>query len=329
MSKPSKVSDQDFISLYKETGSPVAIAKITGISERRVHARRRIIENKYNIVLSSKTTKNPHEKKYNTVHDSPSSINLGMLNGSVLVFSDAHFLPAVRTTAFKALLWMIGEVKPSVVIANGDIFDGSMVSRHPASGWEKVPTVLEELQASQSRMDEIACAAKEANPKVKLIFSLGNHDQRFGARLATMAPEYAGVHGFSLNDHFPDWTHCVSCFLNDDIVVMHRWKGGQFAIANNARMSGISYITGHLHSLQCLAITDFKGTRWGVDTGTLAQPFASSFSYTMDTPRNWRSGFVSLNVFEGKLLAPELVMVNDDDPDCVEYRGQVWDVSAF
>lgn len=329
MAKAQKITDQDFINLYKEIGSPAKIAKMTGISERRILARRRVIENKYSISLPSKTTKNPHEKHFNTVHDSPTSINLGMLNGKVLVFSDAHFLPAVRTTAFKALLWMIGETKPDVIVANGDIFDGSTVSRHPAGGWEKLPTVLEELHASQACLEEISEAAKEANPNVKLIFTLGNHDARFGARLATMAPEYAGVYGFDLESHFPDWQHCISCFLNDEIVVMHRWKGGQFAVAGNARMSGISYVTGHLHALQCIPITDFKGTRWGVDTGTLAQPFAQSFNYAMDTPRNWRSGFVSLSLLDGQLLVPELIMVNDANSDCVEWRGQVWDVSEF
>ncbi len=36
-------------------------------------------------------------------------VNLGILDGTVIVFSDAHFIPSQRTTAFKGLLWAIQE----------------------------------------------------------------------------------------------------------------------------------------------------------------------------------------------------------------------------
>ena len=56
-------------------------------------------------------------------------IDLGILDGTVLVFSDAHFI-GQRTTAFKGLLWAIETFKPKAVICNGDAFDGASISRH-------------------------------------------------------------------------------------------------------------------------------------------------------------------------------------------------------
>jgi hypothetical protein len=72
---------------------------------------------------------------------------------------------------------------------------------------------------------------QEAAGDAKLIWTLGNHDARFSTRLATVAPEFQGVEGFRLEDHFPDWQHVVSCMLNDSVMVKHRWKGGIHAVA--------------------------------------------------------------------------------------------------
>ena len=52
-------------------------------------------------------------------------------------------------------------LKPKVVIANGDIFDGAQISRHPRIGWDNKPTVLEELEACTSAMSEIEKTAKK------------------------------------------------------------------------------------------------------------------------------------------------------------------------
>jgi len=62
-----------------------------------------------------------------------------MEKGRVVVFSDAHFWPGDYTTASKPLLMIIREFKPKVVVANGDVFDGSQASRHARIGWEKKP----------------------------------------------------------------------------------------------------------------------------------------------------------------------------------------------
>ena len=59
-----KITDQEFLRLWDEHKSPLKVAKATGLSERRVHTRRRAIENKLN--LSLKSGKAVHIKKLAT-----------------------------------------------------------------------------------------------------------------------------------------------------------------------------------------------------------------------------------------------------------------------
>ena len=312
------ISNEEFIELWKVHKSAAKIARITGISERNVHHRRRDIEAKYDTVLVASSNKN-------TVAQAYGHINLGMENGTVIVFSDAHFQLGRRTTAFKALLWLIGELKPKVVINNGDAFDGAQASRHPANGWDVTPTIIQELNACKMFLGEIQEAAGDA----KLIWTLGNHDARFSTRLATVAPEFQGVEGFRLEDHFPDWQHVVSCMVNDSLMVKHRWRSGVHATHNNAVNSGVSFVTGHLHSAKITPWTDLVSTKWGVDCGTLAEVWGDQFSYGENNPKNHRSAFAVLNIVDGHLLMPELCLTSDLGNDLVEWRGELWDVSEF
>ena len=81
-------------------------------------------------------------------------------------------------------------------------------------------------------------------------------------------------------------------------------------------------VTGHLHSLKVTPFDDYKGTRFGIDTGTLAEPSGPQFeNYLEHSPTNWRSGFVVLTFKDGELLWPEVVRVFDKDK--IDFRGEV------
>lgn len=310
-----KLTDAEFLELWESHRSAAKIAKITGMAERQIHSRRRNLEAKHGVQLIAQK---------NDVIKALGNIRLGLENGTIIVFSDAHF-NGRRTTAFKALLWLIDELKPKVVINNGDAFDGASVSRHPPNGWEDTPSVIQELNACTVALRDIQEAAGDA----KLIWCAGNHDIRYSSRLAQVAPQFKSVQGFTLEENFPDWTHCMSCLVTDQLMVKHRWKGGVHATHNNAVNSGVSFVTGHLHSLKVTGWTDMVSTKWGVDTGTLAEPFGDQFAYAENNPRNWRSGFAVLNVIDGHLVMPELCMVSDLGEDLVEWRGELYDVSEW
>jgi hypothetical protein len=161
---------------------------------------------------------------------------------------------------------------------------------------------------------------------MELFCLVGNHDQlRWDTRLAAVAPQFEGVPGFALDQHFPNryqWAWSVG--INDTIVCKHRWKGGNHAAFNNAVQSGKTCVTGHLHAAQISAYTDWSGTRWGLDVGMLGDVESPAFDYCEANVKNWRSGFALLTFSEGTLLWPELITKWDSDHIC--WRGKVIEV---
>jgi hypothetical protein len=307
------VSDSDFISIIQQHG-PAETSRRLGISERSTHKRRAGLEKKYGHQIkipSLRTTRHANEH--------PGRICIDLPDGIVLVGGDGHYWPGEASTAHRAFVKFCKKYKPAIVVMNGDAFDGATISRHPPIGWENRPSVIDEMEAVQERLGEIEAATFKA----RKIWTLGNHDGRFETRLATVAPEYARIHGFHLKDHFPNWEASWSCWINDDVVIKHRGpKGGAHAAHNNTVAAGKTMVTNHLHSLKVTPYDDYNGTRYGVDTGTLADPNGPQFlDYSEDNPKNHRSGFAVLTFRGGKLMWPEVVAVVD--PQTVQFRGEL------
>lgn len=321
MSAPA-VSEAEFIELFARFGASGTAERI-GAYERNVHARRRRLEKMRGITLES-----PNVTSQALRQKHPWRLEWSIENGTVLVGSDAHYWPGNISTAHRAFVKACSDLPDvAAVIMNGDVFDGSSISRHPPIGWESRPSVIQEIEACQERLGEILQALSKQRGKVLRSWPLGNHDSRFETRIATLAPEFAKVHGVHLRDHFTDWEPCWSTWINDDVVVKHRYKGGIHATHNNTVNAGKTMVTGHLHSLKVTPFGDYNGDRWGVDTGTLAQVRGPQFTgYIEDNPVNWRAGFAVLTFHKGRLLWPELVHVIDEEAGLVSFRGKVWTV---
>jgi hypothetical protein len=316
MPKPM-CSEEEFLELWATYKSTAKVAKALDCTVRAVASRRRDIEKRLNVPLDATATSAKHYKHLQPVEHNARRL-MDVTDGVVLVFSDAHFWPGVRTTAFRALLAFARQLKPVAIVNNGDAFDGASISRFPRIGWDSKPSVIEELKACKEHLGEI----EEAAGKARLIWPLGNHDARFETRLAQNAPEFEGVQGFHLKDHFPAWEPCWSVWINDDVVVKHRMRGGIHATRNNTLNAGKTIVTGHLHSLKVTPLDDYRGTRFGVDTGTLAEPRGPQFvDYLEDNATDWRSGFVVLSFRSGRLMWPEVVRVIGEGE--VDFRGQV------
>jgi len=304
-----KLSDEDFLKLISEIG-PEALSKRIGSSVRVVYARRKKLEGKL-----GREVKVFDSRKF---RKHPARHQIKVKNGIVLVGSDAHYWPKRITMAHKVMVHLVKTLKPVAVVMNGDVFDGSAISRFPPIGWEQRPSVADEIEAAQNRLGEIEKAAKGA----QLIWPLGNHDGRFETRLATVAPEYARVFGVHLRDHFPKWTPCWSCWINDDVVIKHRYKGGLHATHNNTLYAGKTTVTGHDHMLKVTPFIDYNGIRWGCSSGTLAEPEGDQFTdYTEDNPKNWASGLLALTFMDGVLSWPEPVFV-DGRAGVYHFRGE-------
>lgn len=282
--------------------------------ERAVHMRRTRLEKRHGIQIPV-----PHVRNTRIGSEHPGRVCIDVKDGVVLVGGDGHYWPGEASTAHRAFVKFCKTMKPQVVVMNGDAFDGAKISRHPPIGWENRPDVVDELEAVQARLGEIEKAAFKA----RKVWPLGNHDARFETRLATVASEYARIHGFHLKDHLPNWESCWSCWIND-VVIKHRGpKSGTHATHGNVLAAGKSIITNHLHAARVTPYNNYgPRTLWGVDTGCLADPHGPQFlDYSEDNPRNHRSGFAVLTFVNGELLQPELVLVWDQNT--VQFRGKL------
>ena len=311
-----KFTDDELICAFQEIKSPTLIAKKFNCDVRQIYHRRRNIEAKLGVEIKSGSIRSViHEQ----LDNHPSIKQLEIKDGVVLIGSDAHYWPKIITTAHRGFVQFCDMLKPRAVIMNGDVCDFATISRFPPIGWENRPSVIQEIETCQDRLEEIVQAAPKG---AAFIWTLGNHDGRLETKLASCAPEFAKVSGVHLKDHFPRWTPAWMASINNDVIVKHRFKGGIHAPHNNTIQSGKSMVTGHLHSAKVTPWSDYTGTRYGVDCGTLSEPYGPQFTdYTELNPVNWRSGFCVLTFVDGKMLYPELAVKWDDTH--VQFRGKL------
>ena len=152
------LNDDEFIAEWNKIGSPLSFARIHGMSERAVYNRRRSLETRLGITLNTfnDTRVSAYKKTEETVGNTRRGMDIE--KGRVIVFSDAHFWPGMRSTAFKGLLWAIRKLKPVAVIGNGDIFDGSSASRD--RGQLLFGHTLEQRQVAQQILGACSRAAR-------------------------------------------------------------------------------------------------------------------------------------------------------------------------
>lgn len=312
----TSVTDDDirFIDLF-ERGGAALVKQELGCTERNVYSRRNRLQVRLGRPIDAPGL-GPRKNLAWEPSPIPGMLEMDIDNGWVVIGSDAHYWLGNPSTAHRGLVKFCKDLKPKLVVNNGDALDFGSISRHPPMNWEERPTVKQEIELTQERLGEIESAAGKA----RKIWNLGNHDARYEVRLATQAPEFAKVKGVHLHDHFPFWENAWSVRINGNVVITHRYKGGLHATHNNTVNAGVSMVTGHLHSLKATPYTDYTGTRWGVDCGTMADIYGPQFEYLESNPRNWRSGFVVLEFWKGKLRQPSLGMVIEEG--LIDFPGQ-------
>jgi hypothetical protein len=184
--------------------------------------------------------------------------------------------------------------------------------------WSPVTSLRDELEAVQWHMDQIVKACKGLG--TFLHRTTGNHDIRFDRKLAGSVPEYKGIQGTTLKDHLPEWSVSWSVMVNDICMIKHRLQhSGIHSGYNNTLKAGISTVSGHTHLLEVKGWGDYRGRRYGISTGMLADPDGNQFSYIEDNPVPWCQGFAVLCFRDGLLLPPELVEVIEGT---AYFRGQ-------
>lgn len=108
----------------------------------------------------------------------------------VLVLSDIH-IPYHDEKALKSAVEFGKKVKPSIVLLNGDIGDFYGVSRH-----SKDPR--RELSQELDAIRQFLFWLRKEFPRARIIYKVGNHEDRLDRFLMQRAPELLGIAHFSI-----------------------------------------------------------------------------------------------------------------------------------
>ena len=227
------------------------------------------------------------------------------------ICSDLHIWPGPQTLIFEAFCKVAADLKVKGIVLNGDIIDGARVSRHGSMLGSKAPKIDKEIEAAQAWL--------KCLPRTKhRLWTLGNHDMRVDNYLCTQANELDDYVG-NLASRFTDWTMAYAFDINGT-EVRHRFRGGIHTAWNNALHSGVNIISGHTHQLQVTAMRDRNGSRWGIETGCIADPKGPQFEYTEGAPTRAQMGFAIITFdAEGRMMPPELCEMVGGRP---VFRGQ-------
>jgi hypothetical protein len=310
---PLKVTDEQFLDAVTTSRNwPEVVSRLGVIDLRSVMYRRRRFEAQYGVRLAPGRAASKHvwhPQAFQHQSDAPYD---------AVLFGDSHVWPGqFETPAYKALLMVAQDIRPRVCVDMGDSIDGATISRFPRIGWEQRPTLKQELDANREfrgRIDRVL-------PKdCRKIWLLGNHDLRWMGRLSNEVPEFEGIEGTDLSTMFPGWNFAKSLVLNDTLLCLHRFTSGVHAGYNNSLRSGVSVATGHDHKLEALPLTDFRGLRFGIRTGTLANIYGPQFEYTENQPVDWCQGFVVVHI-DGTRIWPEPVIVAVNE---FRFRGKTY-----
>lgn len=314
------LSNADFIASWTRLGSPEAVARDTGLSIRAVYRRRETLARGGLRLETRSHNAKPEWADMGWTY--PREHRTEIPEGVVVISSDHHYWPGEPSVAHRALIEVIKLTKPRLKILNGDIFDGGSIGRHPPFGWSTRPKVRDELHVCEERVGEIELALPNGCERR---WNLGNHCIRFERKLATDVPDYEGLPGMRLSDHFPGWDFAWSTAINWDsvhpVMVKHKHAGGVHAGYNNAMKGGVTMVTGHTHRLEAKPWGNYRcGRYYGIQSGTLADINGPQFEYMENSPTDACSGFVVLTFRDGDLLPPELCEVRGGR---AYFRGEI------
>ena len=227
------------------------------------------------------------------------------------VGSDIHIWDGDPPLIYKAFVKVCKILKVDGIILNGDVIDGARISRHTPTRGSRAPKIEKEIETAKAWLKLL--------PKTRhRLWTMGNHDIRIDNYIASNASELDG-YIMSLAEHFTDWEFAWGFEINGT-EIRHRFRSGIHSAYNSSQHAGISMVTGHTHQLQVTAVRDRRGSRWGVETGTLADPHGPQFQYTEGAPSRAQQGFAVLTFDEeGIMMPPELCELINGRP---VFRGQ-------
>jgi len=245
-----------------------------------------------------------------------------------LVLSDFQ-VPDHSLRCLEVVLKFIKEYKPDVIHLLGDFVNFTPVSRYDKDPYDD-GTLENEILVGRKVLKQITDIAHKANPKVKISWYEGNHEQRLIKYLGRIASELANLeilgekvvsipHLFQLKDFGIDFIPYDRFVHHKDVVFNHgtlaRIKAGYAAHAMIDR-TGMSGIQGHSHKLALIFRTQLGITRWWIENGCLCN-IPPNPRYVSNP--DWAQGFTTIE-FVGKKSYPTVYPIVDG---AVVYEGKV------
>jgi predicted phosphodiesterase len=214
----------------------------------------------------------------------------------ILVLSDIHF-PYHDPVALNAALDYGHTQNPTIILLNGDLMDC-----HEFGVYERDPRkrhVAEEMEAVRS----FFALLREEFPLARIIWKLGNHEERWSRWMMRMAPQLLGIKEFDLYGLVKCAEHGVELVSDKRVIYAgklhilhgHEFGGGGGGV-NPARWlylrCGESAICGHFHrTSEHMDKTISQSIIGAWSTGSLCE------MHPKYMPINrWNHGFAFVNV---------------------------------
>jgi len=232
----------------------------------------------------------------------------------------------------QSFLRMLEKVQPNIFVHLGDVMDLPTISRHKDNP-EWAASVQECLNTGYATLR----AYREASPDTRMIFLVGNHDERIRNELLLRAERMYGIRAADkpgqeeeesalsirrllrldeLQIEFIDphggYAH-AQFNLSNQLGVRHGWLTGGNTAGKTLDRLGHSIVVGHTHAqrLNQKTLYSIDGTPkvlTAVEAGTLSQ-VKGGIGYAVNP--DWQQGFVTASVWEDGSFKLDLATYTD------------------
>lgn len=217
--------------------------------------------------------------------------------GQWLILSDIHF-PHSDDNTVEAALNEASRIGVKGILLNGDILDSAEISSHEKH--KSAEKYRDEIQMGVNFLKEL----RKTFRKARIVYKIGNHEERLDRYIVTHAPALTGLEGFNLRSllHMDD----LGVELVEDRRVIrlgklnvlhgHEFRGG--GGCNVARWlylqcgGGTVSACGHFHRSSDYHeknLTGFHGAAWGIGCACDLQPHWLS-------QNKWNHGFATVEL---------------------------------
>jgi predicted MPP superfamily phosphohydrolase len=238
-------------------------------------------------------------------------------------FPDLHY-PDHNETALKNTLEFVKDFRPDVFVIEGDFVNFTLAGKYVVVGGYDV-SIGDEIRGAREKLKEIVEVVRTANPKARILFLEGNHEQRLGKYLARNADALQDLtdeegdniltvpHLFGLKEMNIEWYSYDQIHKEDGVIFEHgnqvRQKSGYTA---NGMLDkrGRSGFSAHTHRL-CLIVRNQGGDiKFWTEGGSLCN-LNPSPNYVVEP--DWVNGF-AYAVFDKqeKIMHPQTVLIQND-----------------